>query len=107
MFLQRRESYYPVCCTPTTQQFQLLIRITEYPGTVGLMGRAVLVRNIAFLIHCGLSVVVENHKPVLHADNEEGKKLRIVILQYHPTSAVATTHIKDALLKGLLEWGWD
>ncbi|MXX59723.1 MAG: hypothetical protein F4246_09475 [Rhodothermaceae bacterium] len=92
---------------PTTQQFQLLIRITEYPGTVGLVGRAVLVRNIAFLIHCGLSVVVENLKPVLHAENEEGKKLRIIILQYHPTSALATTHIKDALLKGLLEWGWD
>ena len=92
---------------PSTQQLQLLNQIAECPGTVGLMGRAILVCNIAFLIRCELSAVVEKLKSALHADDEEGRELRAVILQYHPVSTAAATHIKEAILKGLRECIWD
>ncbi len=49
-------------------------------------------------------ILVTQNEPV---SNNSLKKLRIVVLRYHPTSAVVTIHIKDALLKGRLEWGWD
>lgn len=92
---------------PTPQQLQLLNRIAECPGTAGFMGRTVLVCNIAFLIHWEFSAVVKRLEPALHAEDDEGKELRVVVLQYHPTSAVAATHIKNAILKGLQECGWD
>ena len=91
---------------PTTQ-LQLLNRIAECPGTVGLMGRVVLVCNIAFLIHRGLVTVVKKLEPALHSEDEEGKKLRVVALQYIPPNAEVATHFKDAILKGLRERGWD
>ncbi len=91
---------------PRPQQLQLLNRITECPGAAGFMGRAVLVGNIAFLIHWTSSSVVEKLKSALHDDDENGKALRVVMLQHHPASAEVLYHIKDVILKGLLEGGW-
>lgn len=92
---------------PTPQQLQLLNRIVDCPGTTGLMGRTVLVCNIEFLIHQGLSAVVKRLEPALHAEDDEGKELRVVALQYLPINARAMIHIKNAVLKGLQECNWN
>lgn len=107
VLLLRIEALSEAGSDPTTQQLQLLNRIAECPSTAGLMGRAVLVYSIAFLVHRGLSAVVKKLEPALYAEDKEGKELRVVALQYLPTSAEAATHIKNAILKGLQECGWD
>lgn len=106
VLLLETNSLLEVGSAPMTQ-LQLLNRIAECPGTVGSMGRVVLVCNIALLIHWGLVTVVKKLEPALHAEDEEGKKLRVVALQYLSPNAEVAAHIKDAILKGLRERGWD
>lgn len=106
VLLLETNSLLEVGSAPTTQ-LQLLNQIAECPGTVGLMGRVVLVCNIALLIHLGISAVIKKLVLALVADDEEGKELRVVALQYLPANAEAAIHIKDAILQGLRECGWD
>ena len=89
---------------PTAQQLQLLRRISGSSSAAGQLGRAVLVRRIAFLIYLDRSNVREQLGPFINADHDEGRGLRAVMLKYGRLDDTVTKEFKDAVLKGVLEW---
>lgn len=89
---------------PTSHHRQLLETITSSSGSLGLLGRAVLVRHIWFMICYGFTATLEALHEVLGTDEEEGKRLREVLLKTADTYPTITTKFKEIILKGIRQW---
>ena len=88
---------------PSEGQIGLIRRVSEHEGAAGLLGRAVLVNDLAFL----LAVDRQNTKHVLGArvreNSAEGRALRAVMLCYSSITPEVTRGFAQAILTGVVE----
>ena len=84
-------------------QRQLLRRIADHEGTVGQLGRAVLTRNVSFLLSVDQDCVIDILGPRISAPDEEGAALRAVMLSCVSMSPKLTQLLGQAIKKGAVE----
>ena len=84
-------------------QRQLLRRIADHEGTVGQLGRAVLTRNVSFLLSVDRDCVIDILGPRISAPDEEGAALRAVMLSCVSISPELTQLLGQAIKKGAVE----
>ena len=82
---------------------QLVRRIADHEGTAGQLGRAVLTRQVSFLLSVGLDCVIDILGPRISASDEEGVALRAVMLSRVPISPELTQLLGKAVKKGVVE----
>ena len=68
--------------TPSIAQLQRIRKISDYEGTAGQLGRAVLAHDLAFLLTIDRQCVIDILGPRISAANAEGAALRAVMLRY-------------------------
>ena len=88
---------------PTKAQYRLLARITKYKGATGPLGRAMLVRYLAFLLAIDRQWVVEVLGPRIGAKNAEGAALRDVMLSYGQITPELTRVFRQVIMTGVIE----
>ena len=88
---------------PTIAQLQLIKSISNYKGTSGQLGRAVLVKNLAFLLAIDRQYAVEIFSPCINSKNTEGAALRAVMLRYGSITPEVTQVYKQAIIDGVIE----
>lgn len=89
--------------TPSPSQFGLIRNISVYPGTAGQLGRAILARNLSFLLAVDQQTVIEILEPRINAENAEGVALRAVLLRHGPISPELTHILGPAITRGAIE----
>ena len=82
---------------------QLVRRIADHEGTVGQLGRAVMTRNVSFLLSVGRDCVIDILGPRISASDEEGAALRAVMLSCVSISPELTQLLGQAIKKGAVE----
>ena len=88
---------------PTITQLQRVRTISDYEGTAGQLGRAVLVRDLAFLLTIDRQCVIDILGPRISAANAEGTALRAVMLRYGSITPKLTQVLGQAIMKGVVE----
>ena len=88
---------------PTTNQIQLLRRISGCDGIASEFGRAVLVRNIAFVLAVDRQCVVDHLAARISATTAEGAALRGVMLRHRPITPGVTQVLRQAVLQSAIE----
>ncbi len=88
---------------PTRAQRRLLRRISEWEGVAGQLGRAMLVRYLAFLLTIDRQCVTKLLKPRIGAENAQGAALRDVMLRYGSLTPELTQVFGQAIRKGAIE----
>ena len=88
---------------PTRAQHRLLIRISKDESAAGQLGRAMLVRYLAFLLTINCQCVVEVLGPRIGAENAQGAALRDVLLRYGPITPELTQVFGQTIMKGVIE----
>ena len=89
--------------TPTTEQKQLLRRISGYDGMAGELGRAMLVRKISFVLAVDRQLIVDYLAARVNATNAEGAALRAVMLRHGPITPDVTQVLGRAVLQSAIE----
>ena len=93
--------------SPTTNHVQVLKEITECHGNTGILGCAVLVRDIRFIFNQNLSDAIYGLRAILLSDETEGQLLRTVLLQNAGVHPGAAAEFKISILRGIEECRWD
>ncbi|MDE0330240.1 MAG: SIR2 family protein [Nitrospinae bacterium] len=88
---------------PTDTQLRLIKSICDFGGVAGQLGRAILVRSIAFLLSVDRQYVVEVFSPRINATTAEGVALRTVMLRYCPITPEVTQEFRQAIITGVVE----
>ena len=89
--------------SPTTEQIQLLRRISGCDGMAGELGRAVIVRNISFVLAVDRQCVVDHLAARVNATTAEGAALRGVMLRHRPITPGVTQVLGRAVLQSAIE----
>ena len=89
--------------TPTIAQLQRIRKISDYEGTAGQLGRAVLAHDLAFLLTIDLQCVIDILGPRIGAADAEGAALRAVMLRYGSVTPELTQVLGQAVIKGVVE----
>lgn len=92
---------------PTEHHEQLVKAITDCQGNTGLLGCAMLVRNIRFIISRDLSIAIQRIGAVLSSDKNKGKRLRTVLLQNAEVNPEVTVKFCRQILHGIQECNWN
>ena len=87
----------------TTEQIQLLRRISSCDGMAGKLGRAVLVRNISFLLAIDRQCVVDHLAARVNSATAEGTDLRAVMLLNRTITPGVTQVLGKAVVQGAIE----
>ena len=88
---------------PTADQIQLLRRISGCDGMAGELGRAVLVRNISFVLAVDRKCVDDHLAARVNATTAEGAALRGVMLRHRPITPGVTQVLGRAVLQSAIE----
>ena len=89
--------------TSSDVQRQLIRRIAANEGTAGQLGRAVLTRQVAFLISIERDCVIDILAPRISASDEEGAALRAIMLSSTAISQEITQLLGETVKKGAVE----
>ena len=89
--------------TPSIAQLQRIRKISDYEGTAGQLGRAVLAHDLAFLLTIDRQCVIDILGPRISAANAEGAALRAVMLRYGSVTPKLTQVFGQAVMKGVVE----
>ena len=87
----------------TDAQRQLIKNIANDSGCAGRLGRAVLSRDVAFLLSVDRRYCEETLGLCMNAENDEGAALRAVMLTYGQITPWVTRVFGQAVLQGVVE----
>ena len=87
---------------PTEAQRKLIKDISECKGAAGQIGRAVLVRHLAFLLTIDQPYIDETLSPCINSADVEGAALRAVMLRYSAITPMVTRVFSQAVMKGVV-----
>ena len=90
-------------CDPTDEQLRLIKSIADHQGPAGRLGRAVLVRNLVFLLYVDREFAVETLWPSLNAEDVEGAALRAVVLERVSITPEITQLFGRAIMTGVID----
>ena len=88
---------------PTDTQLRLIKSICDFGGAAGQLGRAILVRDIAFLLTIDRQYIVDIFSSRINAAEDEGEALRAVMLRYSSITPEVTQVFEKAILRGVVE----
>ena len=88
---------------PTNAQQRLLRSIAGYRGVAGQLGRAVLVRHVAFLVTVDRHCVDEMLAPYINDESDEGRALRAVMLIHGAVTPEVSQAFRNAIVTGVVE----
>lgn len=85
------------------RQRERLAELAGDEGPTGVLARAILVQNLAFVLLAIPDIVEPHLLPRLVANTDEGKGLRATLLRFGNITAEVTKVVPDAVLRGVKE----
>lgn len=80
-----------------------LALVASDDGQAGVVGRAVLIRDLAFILLADVELVEAHVMPRLAADTDEARGLRAVLVSHSSITPEVTKLMPEAVLRGVVE----
>lgn len=97
------ERKHQACTAPTADELRLLAKVVSQDGAAGQLGRAILARNVAFLMVLPPDPWRDSFRARLMRCDEEGSALRTIMLEYGRLTPNVSVFLKGPVVQGVME----